>query len=108
MARSVMGAGSSGPGNWAVSTARPHGGSNAFLAQDYAALSDQRLISPAITLPTGQDPLALIFWNDQTMESQSSTACYDGSILEISTDSGATFTQVAGAALLTQPYKGPK
>ncbi|HQX33532.1 MAG: hypothetical protein IPK54_02635 [Dokdonella sp.] len=103
----TLGAGSSGPGNWAVSTARPHGGSNAFLAQDYAALSDQRLISPAITLPTGQDPLALIFWNDQTMESQSSTACYDGSILEISTDSGATFTQVAGAALLTQPYKGP-
>ncbi|HPW03576.1 MAG TPA: hypothetical protein PK173_05105, partial [Dokdonella sp.] len=32
---------------------------------------------------------------------------YDGSILEISTDSAATFTQVAGAALLTQPYKGP-
>ncbi|TAH40805.1 MAG: hypothetical protein E6Q43_01985 [Dokdonella sp.] len=103
----TLGAGSTGPGNWAISTARPHGGSNAFLAQDYTVLSDQRLISPAIALPTGQDPLALIFWNDQTMESQGATACYDGSILEISTDGGATFTQVANAALLTQPYKGP-
>lgn len=103
----TLGAGSTGPGNWAISAARPHAGANAFLAQDYASLSDQRLISPAIALPTGQDPLALIFWNDQTMEANGAAACYDGSILEISTNGGSTFTQVTGAALLTQPYKGP-
>lgn len=101
----TLGAGSTGASNWAVSTARPHSGANAFLAQNLASLSDQRLVSPAITLPTGQDPLALIFWGDQTIE-DSGGGCYDGGILEISTDGGATFTQMTGASLLTDPYDG--
>lgn len=102
----TLGPGSVGASNWAISTARPHGGTNAFLAQDLATASDQRLISPAIALPTGQDPLALIFWNDQTLEKNGTTGCYDGAILEISTDGGANFTQVPGASALTDPYDG--
>jgi hypothetical protein len=102
----TLGSGSSGPGNWAISTARPHGGSNAFLAKNYAALSDQRLVSPPVSLPTGQNPLALIFWGDQTLEDRSG-GCYDGGILEISTNGGSTFTQMTGASLLTDPYDGP-
>ena len=57
-------------------------------------------------LPTGQDPLALIFWNDQTLESKTG-GCYDGTILEISTDGGANFAQIPGTAMLTDPYNGP-
>ena len=40
------------------------------------------------------------------MEPRSSGGCYDGGLLEISTDNGATFTQVPGALLLTDPYTG--
>ena len=35
------------------------------------------------------------------------TGCYDGGILEVSTDGGATWTQVSNANLLTDPYDGP-
>ncbi|MCB1607811.1 MAG: hypothetical protein KDI71_12625 [Xanthomonadales bacterium] len=102
----TLGAGSSGPSNWAISTARPFSGSNAFLATDVTTVSDQRLISPSVMLPTGQDPLSLIFYSDQTLEDRTG-GCWDGGIVEISTDGGTTFTQLSGAALLTDPYDGP-
>ncbi|MGB0132389.1 hypothetical protein [Dokdonella sp.] len=102
----TLGAGSTGASNWAISTARPHSGTNAFLAQDLPAASDQRLISPEVVLPTGQDPLSLIFWNDQTLEDRAG-GCYDGAIIEISTDGGTTFTQIPGTLMLTDPYNGP-
>jgi hypothetical protein len=50
--------------------------------------------------------LSLIFWSDQTIESNGAS-CYDGGILEVSTDGGTTFTQVGAAAMLTDPYNGP-
>jgi hypothetical protein len=102
--------GSSGASTWAVSTARPSpaSGGNAVLAIDLATTSDQRLISPPIALPSGQSPLSLQFWNDQTLEDQTGgTSCWDGGLLEVSTDNGSTWTQVPNAAMLTQPYTGP-
>lgn len=96
-----------GTANWAISNARTHSGTNAFLAQNVAAISDQLLTSPAITLPADQAPLALLFWNHQTIEDQSATACYDGALLQISTDGGTTWTQVPDALLQVGPYKGP-
>ena len=102
----TLGSGSTGTSNWAVSTARPHSGTNAFLAQDLPAAADQRLISPAFVLPVGQDPLSLIFWNDQTMEDRTG-GCYDGAVIEISTDGGTTYTPMNGALMLTDPYDGP-
>ncbi len=95
-----------GTPTWATTGARTHSGVTAFLAQDLATRSDQLLTSPAITLPTGQSPLALLFWNDQTIEDQSATACYDGALLQISTD-GTTWTQVPDALLQVGPYTGP-
>ncbi|MEZ5461247.1 hypothetical protein [Dokdonella sp.] len=102
----TLGSGSTGASNWAISTARPHSGSNAFLAQDIITVSDQRLISPAVALPTGQDPLSLIFWNDQTLEDKTG-GCYDGGMIEVSTNGGTTFTPINGSAMLTDPYDGP-
>jgi len=97
---------SSGTGNtWALSTARPHSGLNAEHAVDPATTSDQRLVSPPITLPPGQLPLNLIYYNHQTMEPRTG-GCYDGGILEISTDGGTTWTQLE-AQHLTDPYNGP-
>jgi hypothetical protein len=102
--------GSTGASTWAISAARPSpaSGGNAVLAVDIATTSDQRLISPPITLPSGQSPVTLRFWNDQTLEDQTGgTSCWDGGLLEVSTDNGTTWTQVPNAAMLTQPYTGP-
>ncbi|MCZ7651068.1 MAG: immune inhibitor A [Thermoanaerobaculia bacterium] len=98
---------SSGTGNsWAQSTARVHSGNYSWHANDPASVSDQRLVSPPIALPAGQGPLTFQFWNHQTLEDRTG-GCYDGGILEISTNGGATWTQIVAPALLTDPYDGP-
>lgn len=100
--------GSTGASTWAISSrpGSPSGG-NTVRAVDLATVSDQRLISPPIALPADQSPLTLQFWNDQTIEDQTSgTACWDGGILEVSDDGGSSWTQVAGSALLVGAYTG--
>ncbi len=97
----------SGTGDsWVISTTGPHSGTSLFHASDPAAVSDQRLVSPAVVLPTGQNPVVLKFWHLPNMENSGTTACYDGGILEVSTDAGATWTQVPNANLLIGPYTG--
>jgi uncharacterized repeat protein (TIGR01451 family) len=100
--------GGTGAQTWALSTVRPSplSGGNAFLATDIATISDQQLTSPAIVLPTGQQPLTLKYQNFRAIEENGATGCYDGGVLEISVDGGA-FTQITGAALLNDPYRGP-
>ena len=46
----------------------------------------------------------MIFWHRWTFDSL--TACNDGAILEVTSDGGASWTQVANADLLTNPYNG--
>lgn len=97
---------SSGTGDtWGPSGARTHSGANAFNAEDVAAVSDQYLVSPALVLPTGSAPLTLQFWNHQTIE-DSGSGCFDGAVVEISIDDGATWTRLE-SELLTDPYDGP-
>lgn len=102
----TLGSGSTGTANWAITTARVRSGTQAYLAQDLTTVSDQRLVSPAVTLPSGQNPVALIYYSHQILEDQTAGGCFDAGILEISTDDGATFTQVPGTALQTDPYNG--
>jgi hypothetical protein len=98
----------SGTGDtWALSTAQAHSGTTSWRAIDSATVSDQRLVSPAVALPTGENPLSLTFWNYQSIEANGSAACYDGAILEVSTNGGSTWTQVPNGDLLTDPYNGP-
>ncbi|MGB5057679.1 MAG: choice-of-anchor J domain-containing protein [Candidatus Promineifilaceae bacterium] len=93
----------SGTGDtWTLSTARPHTGSYSFKATNPASVSDQRLVSPPIILPTGESPLSLQFWNHQTIE-RGTSICYDGAVLEISTNGGSTWTDLE-PSLLTDPY----
>lgn len=100
--------GGTGAQTWALSTARPSpaSGGNAFLAVDIATVSDQQLTSPAINLPSGQLPLTLRYQNWRNIENNGTTGCFDGGLLEISVDGGA-YTQLSGAALLNDPYRGP-
>ena len=97
----------SGTGDsWAISTTNPHSGLQYFHANDPASVSDQRLVSPAIVLPTGQNPVVLKFWHTPNLESISAGGCYDGGIVEVTTDGGTTWTQVPNANLLVGPYTG--
>jgi hypothetical protein len=96
---------SSGTGNtWAIASNNPHSGAQHMHANDPATVSDQRLASPSVALPVGENPLVLKFWHVPNMEPSGTTACWDGGILEISTDGGATWTQVPNADLLVGGY----
>jgi hypothetical protein len=48
----------------------------------------------------------LKFWHVPNLENSGSTACYDGGILEVSTNGGSSWTQVLNANLLVGPYTG--
>jgi hypothetical protein len=101
----TLGAGSIA-NSWA-DNATAHSGTHSWKANDPGLLSDQRLVSPSIALPTGEAPLTLQYWNRRGMEANGATGCYDGGILEASTNGGSTWTQVGSASLLTDPYTGP-
>jgi hypothetical protein len=95
-----------GANTWAIATANAHSGSQHVRGVDPSAISDQRLVSPAVALPTGQNPIVLKFWHAPNLENSGATACYDGGILEVSTNGGSTWTQVPPANLLVGPYTG--
>lgn len=101
----TLGSGSTG-NTWALWSSNTHNGQYAYHATGSATVSDQRLVSPAIALPSGENPITLKFWNRQVMEPRSG-GCYDGGILEVSTNGGGTWTQILDASLLTDPYDGP-
>lgn len=96
----------SGTQTWAVSSARPYTGSKSWLATDVATTSDQLLVSPPIVLPTGEAPLSLSFRSDLNLEPRAAGGCYDGGLLDISTNNGSTWTQIGNDKLLTDPYTG--
>ncbi|MGB3713689.1 MAG: hypothetical protein WA996_04590 [Candidatus Promineifilaceae bacterium] len=91
---------------WALSTTRSHSPVQSYHATDVPTVSDQQLVSPEIQLPVGENPLTLEFWNWQELEERPG-GCFDGAILEITTDSGANWNQVPNSSLLTDPYDGP-
>jgi hypothetical protein len=98
---------SSGTGNtWALSTANPHSGANHYRGVGSATVSDQRLASIPLLLPTGENPVVLKFWHAPNLENSGATACYDGGILEVTADGGTTWTQVLPADILVGGYTG--
>ena len=95
-----------GTDTWVLTSTNTHSGSFAWHADDLASISDQRLTSPAVALPAGQNPVMLKFWNWQYMETRPG-GCFDGGILEVSNNGGITWTQIVTPNLLTDPYDGP-
>lgn len=92
--------------SWNLSGDIVWNGTAAWHAVDPDASSDQRLMSPAISLPSDELPLTLQFYHRQSIERQNATSCWDAGILEISTDGGTQWTQVEENLLLTDPYNG--
>ncbi|MEO8137697.1 MAG: hypothetical protein ABI831_27410, partial [Betaproteobacteria bacterium] len=93
--------GSTGVSTWAISATRANSPTHAWHAVDIATVSDQRLISPTIALPANENPLTLQFQTWREIEQSSTlTTCFDGAILEVSTD-GTTFTQVPDASIIS-------
>ncbi len=91
---------------WQQSGANVHGGAFAWNAENLDSISDQRLVSPPIALPgSDQLPLTLRFWNHQELE-DASGACWDAGVLEISTDGGASWTDLNGSAVLHRSHDG--
>lgn len=98
---------SSGTQNtWQLSDNRSNSGDFAYYAENLNSVSDQRLVSPPVVLPADGEAMTLQFYNYQHIES-SIGGCFDGGILEISTDAGGTWTQVPNSKLLTDLYDGP-
>ncbi|HXT52759.1 MAG TPA: S8 family serine peptidase [Thermoanaerobaculia bacterium] len=91
---------------WALSPTRTHSGTSAFLAGDVGAVSDQYLVSPPIALPATMAPLAMKFWQRQTIQHAEGGGCHDGAVLEVSTNGGGSWTRLE-AELLADPYDGP-
>ncbi|HSM52392.1 MAG TPA: hypothetical protein VLA75_13410 [Thermoanaerobaculia bacterium] len=94
-----------GTNTWAISTAAPYAGSSHYRGTGSSSVSDQRLVSPAIDLPLGQDPLALRFWHKPNLEANGANACYDGGVLEVSFDNGAAWSDVGPGRVLVGPYR---
>ena len=96
---------------WTQSTARPFNGSTAWLAVDVVTASDQKLISPPISLPALNTGLLLRFQHDLSMEHNGGTpaapsSCFDGGFVEISTDNGLTWNAIPAADVLEDRYDG--
>ncbi len=95
-----------GTNTWAISTANPNAGTQHVRGTDTASITDQRLVSPVLGLPTGQDPIVLKFDHVPNLENSGTSACFDGGILEVTSDAGSTWTQVPNTDLLVGPYVG--
>ena len=91
--------------SWSLEpVASPHSGSFVFHADDVAGISDQRLVSPPVTLPADGLPITMQHWSYQDIQS-SGAGCYDGGVVEISTNGGASWTPLT-PVLETDPYDG--
>jgi len=89
-----------GNNTWQQTTDNAFSGTTAWNAENLDVQSDQRLISPPIELPgTSLLPLTLRFQNRQEIEDDGGTACWDAAIIEVSTDAGASWTQLQSEVL---------
>ncbi|NOZ93874.1 MAG: PQQ-binding-like beta-propeller repeat protein [Acidobacteria bacterium] len=88
-----------GTNDWAVDTTVDHtaGGTNSFTAVDVGSVTDKSLQAPAKTVTSTSQ---LSFWHQWDLEDSSWTSglAYDAAVLEISTDGGATWSDLGGSA----------
>jgi hypothetical protein len=84
---------------WAISTGQSHSPTHSWFVPDDSVVTDSRLWNTtAVSLGVGS---TLTFWHQYQFEGTS----YDGSVLEISTDGGQTWSDL-GAHITTNGYNG--
>jgi len=96
-----------GPDTWALSGANPNDGTQHWHVDDVGESSDTFLTSPVLELPSNLTDLTFRFFNYQDFEIPPLPNCWDGGMLEVSTNGGGMFMEVVNADLLTDPYDGP-
>jgi len=87
-----------GQNNWTLGNSNSHSGSYAWFAQDKDVVTDQYLIMSNQLPSSGR--LILRFWHHYDTESG-----FDGGVVEISTDGGATWTDL-GSKMTQNGYNG--
>jgi len=90
--------GTTPPALWATTTANPDTAPNTAFTNGATTAASNGLISPAISLPASPTGAVLSFRHAWDFES-ATTTLFDGGILELSTDFGATFNNVTSAAV---------
>ena len=88
--------------NWSWSTARAFDGAHSWFAADVAGVNDKVLVSPSF----GVGPATVLSFRHTYQFEGSLSTCYDGGILEASTDGGATWALIPAADFLTGGYTG--
>jgi hypothetical protein len=74
---------------------------------DTNGVGDQRLTSPPIVLPVAaRRPITLSFDAHHQFETDGAANCWDGGLVEISTDNGLTFSALGNSRTLTDVYPG--
>ncbi|MGY6588719.1 MAG: S8 family serine peptidase [Wenzhouxiangella sp.] len=91
---------------WAPNDNHSVAGSQSMHAVNSASVSDQRLETNDHALPANASSLFLDFWNRQIIESRAAGGCWDGGLLEYSTDAGASWAQVDATMLINRDYDG--
>ncbi|MGY6631984.1 MAG: S8 family serine peptidase [Wenzhouxiangella sp.] len=91
---------------WAANDNHSVVGNLSMHAVNSPTVSDQRLETQDHALPDNASGLFLDFWNRQLLESRSAGGCWDGGILEYSSDAGANWTQVDATMLINRNYDG--
>jgi len=86
-----------GTDDWSLSTNHSHSPSTAYFSSEPSTVKDDYLLTRAFVVPVNAQ---LSFWHTYQLEPG-----YDGAVVEISTDGGATFTDLQSR--ITQgPYTG--
>ena len=90
---------SQGTDHWAIATDQAHSPTHAWFAPDDGAITDSRLwITDRVVLGAGS---TLSFWHQYQFEG----ASFDGSVLEVSTDGGTTWSDL-GPYITANGYTG--
>ena len=91
---------------WHHSVSRSYSPQYSLFSQNKNATSLQHLSSPVVSLPDNDgEPLLLNFWHWFEIES-SALGCFDGALLEVSSNDGQSWSQIDGSKLLNNGYTG--
>jgi photosystem II stability/assembly factor-like uncharacterized protein len=94
-----------GSPGWTAVTSAANSGSFSAFAPDNAGITDQRLTTnTGISIPAGATAASLKFWHRYAFEN--TTTCFDGGVLEVSTDGGTNWADIGESNFVSGGYNG--